>query len=78
MTVFAYASCAVTTTLADVPETTVAGVPVSAKLATAPGSTVIEGVVPVTPPWAAVTVWEPAVFRVTEKMWTPESPATKV
>ncbi len=74
----AYASLAVTVTLAGVPEMTVAGTPVSAKLATAAGSMVIDGVVPVTPPWVAVTVCEPAVFRVTEKVWTPASPPVKV
>ena len=75
---FAYASWAVTVTLAGVPETTVAGTPVSARPETAPGSTVIAGVVPVTPPWVAVTVREPAVVRVTEKTWTPESPPVNV
>ena len=53
---------------------TEAGTPVSAKLATAAGLIVSEAVVPVTPPSVAVTVCEPAVFSVTEKVWTPASP----
>ena len=75
---FAYASWAVTVTLAGVPETTVAGTPVSAKPATAAGSIVIAGVVPVTPPCVAVTVCEPAVVRVTGKVCAPASPPVNV
>ena len=67
-----------TVTLAGVPEVTVAGTPVSAKLAAAAGSIVIAGVVPVTAPWVVVTVCEPAVVRVTEKVWVPASPPVKV
>ena len=67
-----------TVTLAGVPETTVAGTPVSARPEAAPGLTVIDDVVPVTAPWVTVTVCEPAVFRVTGKVWTPASPPVKV
>ena len=71
-------SLAVTVTLAELPAVTEAGVPVSARVAAAAGSTVMPALVPVTEPCVAVTVWEPAVVSVTGKVWTPLSPPTKV
>ena len=61
------ASLAVTVTLAEVPAVTEAGVPVSSRVAAAAGFTVIPALVPVIEPVpvsVAVTVREPAVFRV--------------
>ena len=58
----------------------VGGVSVEVVPLTAPGSTVIEPVVPLTVPVivsVAVTVCEPAVLSVTATVLTPASPLTK-
>ena len=38
---------------------------------TAAALTVMPELVPLTAPWVAVSVWEPAVFSVAEKVWVP-------
>ena len=65
-------------TLIGVPAVAVVGAEVKTRDAAAPGLTVIALEVMVSPPPAAVTVEEPAVFSVTENVPTPEVKAAAV
>ena len=81
MAVLPKASLAVTVTLPGVPAVTGFGKPETVSVAAPAGFTTMPLWVPVMVPVTvsvAVIDWVPAVLRVTEKVWVPLSPATKV
>ena len=66
-----FASCASTVALKEVPAVAVVGTVLNTSFVAAPGFTVIAAEVTEKEPLVAVTVNEPAVLRVTEKVWAP-------
>jgi len=66
-----FASWASTVALKEVPAVAVVGTVLNTSFVAAPGLTVIAGEVTVYTPLVAVIVYDPAVFRVTEKDLVP-------